>query len=55
MKQLKSQADLMQVILALHRSGGFPRSLDRWKQQPNQNPNDRNNDQELHQSECPTY
>jgi hypothetical protein len=52
MKQLKSQADLMQVVLALHRSGGFTRSLDRWKQQPNQNPDDRNNDQKLHQSEC---
>jgi hypothetical protein len=54
MKQLERQADLMQVVLALHRASGFTRSLDCWKQQPNKNPNNRNDDQKLHQSERPT-
>jgi hypothetical protein len=54
MEQLQSQTDLMQVVLALHRPGGFTCSLDCWKQQPNKNPNDRNDDQKLHQSECPS-
>jgi hypothetical protein len=46
---VEGQGELLHLVRALAPPGGFPGSLHRRQQQRDQNPNDRNDDQQLHQ------
>ena len=46
---LKSQPNLLEVVLARHSSCGFASCLDCWQQQTDQDANDRDHHQQFHQ------
>jgi hypothetical protein len=48
-KHLNTQCNLVQIVLALHRTGGFSRCLNGGKQKADQNSNDGDNNEQLHQ------
>jgi hypothetical protein len=53
MEVLSSQTDLLHVVRTLHPAGSLAGSLNRWQQQPDHHANDRNDNQQLDQSETP--
>lgn len=48
---LHRQGKLFQIVSALGSSGGLPGSLDRWKKQRNQDPNNGDDDKQLNERE----
>jgi hypothetical protein len=53
-EDVRRQTNLMQVILALHRSRRFARRLNCRQQQPDEDPDDRDYDKKLHQRKTAT-